>query len=103
VKGTSREDLLDTYHAERHPVGARVLHNTIAQVALTISDERHRALHDTMVELLAMDEPRKPTAPRASPDAGRSRATASTPPGSASAPVSRANPSRGWSSPRGPR
>ena len=34
-------------------------HNTMAQVALTISDERHRALHDTMVELLAMDEPRK--------------------------------------------
>ena len=31
----------------------------MAQVALTISDERHRALHDTMVELLAMDEPRK--------------------------------------------
>jgi len=59
VKGTSREGLLDTYHAERHPVGARVQHNTMAQVALTISDERHRALHDTMVELLAMDEPRK--------------------------------------------
>jgi 2-polyprenyl-6-methoxyphenol hydroxylase-like FAD-dependent oxidoreductase len=59
VKGTSPEGLLDTYHAERHPVGARVLHNTMAQVALTISDERHRALRDTMVELLAMDEPRK--------------------------------------------
>jgi FAD binding domain/Aromatic-ring hydroxylase, C-terminal len=59
VKGTSREDLLDTYHAERHPVGARVLHNTMAQVALTIADERHRALRDTMVELFAMDEPRK--------------------------------------------
>ena len=59
VKGTSPEGLLDTYHAERHPVGARVLHNTMAQLALTISDERHRALHDTMVELLAMDEPRK--------------------------------------------
>ena len=59
VKGTSPEGLLDTYHAERHPVGARVQHNTMAQVALTISDERHRALHDTMVELLAMDEPRK--------------------------------------------
>jgi 2-polyprenyl-6-methoxyphenol hydroxylase-like FAD-dependent oxidoreductase len=59
VKGNSPEDLLDTYHAERHPVGARVLHNTMAQVALTISDDRHRALRDTMVELLAMDEPRK--------------------------------------------
>jgi 3-(3-hydroxy-phenyl)propionate hydroxylase len=59
VKGVSPDRLLDTYHAERHPVGARVLRNTMAQVALTISDERHRALRDTMVELLAMDEPRK--------------------------------------------
>ena len=35
VDGTSPESLLDTYHAERHPVGARVLHNTMAQVALS--------------------------------------------------------------------
>ena len=34
VKGTSPDGLLDTYHDERHPVGARVLHNTSAQVAL---------------------------------------------------------------------
>jgi 3-(3-hydroxy-phenyl)propionate hydroxylase len=59
VKGISPESLLDTYHAERHPVGARVLQNTMAQVALGGSDERSRALHDTMVALLAMDEPRR--------------------------------------------
>ena len=41
VNGTSPESLLDTYHAERHPVGARVLHNTMAQVAL--STHRRRA------------------------------------------------------------
>ncbi len=35
VNGTSPESLLDTYHAERHPVGARVLRNTMAQTALT--------------------------------------------------------------------
>ena len=35
VNKTSPESLLDTYHDERHPVGARVLHNTMAQVALT--------------------------------------------------------------------
>jgi 3-(3-hydroxy-phenyl)propionate hydroxylase len=29
VNKTSPESLLDTYHAERHPVGARVLHNTM--------------------------------------------------------------------------
>ena len=59
VKGTSPEALLDTYHAERHPVGARVLRNTMAQVALSIPDDRHQALRDTMTELLGMDEPRK--------------------------------------------
>jgi 3-(3-hydroxy-phenyl)propionate hydroxylase len=59
VNGTSPESLLDTYHAERHPVGARVLHNTMAQVALSRPDDRHRALRDTMTELLSMDEPRR--------------------------------------------
>ncbi len=59
VKKTSPESLLDTYHAERHPVGARVLHNTMAQVALSGPDDRHRALRDIMTELLGMDEPRR--------------------------------------------
>ena len=59
VDGTSPESLLDTYHAERHPVGARVLHNTMAQVALSSPDDRHQALRDTMTELLGMDEPRR--------------------------------------------
>ena len=59
VNKTSPESLLDTYHAERHPVGARVLHNTMAQVALARTDERSRALRDTMMEQLSMDEPRK--------------------------------------------
>ena len=59
VNGTSPESLLDTYHAERHPVGARVLHNTMAQVALASPGERHQALRDIVNELLGMDEPRK--------------------------------------------
>ena len=59
VNGTSPDGLLDTYHAERHPVGARVLHNTMAQVALSGTDERTDAFRDTMTELLSMDEPRK--------------------------------------------
>ena len=59
VNKTSPETLLDTYHSERHPVGARVLHNTLAQVALTKADERHQALHAIMTELLGMDEPRR--------------------------------------------
>ncbi|GAC1644679.1 MAG: FAD-dependent monooxygenase [Chloroflexota bacterium] len=59
VKEASPESLLDTYHAERHPVAARVLRNTMAQTALLRSDERIEALRDTMSELLGMDEPRK--------------------------------------------
>ncbi len=59
VNETSPDSLLDTYHAERHPVGARVLHNTMAQVALSSSDDGHQALRDTMTELLSMDEPRR--------------------------------------------
>jgi len=59
VNGTSPESLLDTYHAERHPVGARVLQNTMGQVALMRIDERSRALRDTVLELLGMDEPRR--------------------------------------------
>jgi 2-polyprenyl-6-methoxyphenol hydroxylase-like FAD-dependent oxidoreductase len=59
VKGTSPASLLDTYHAERHPVGARVLHNTMAQVALATPDDRHQALREQLGELLSMDEPRR--------------------------------------------
>ena len=62
VKKTSPESLLDTYHAERHPVAARVLQNTMGQVALLRTDDRTNALRDTMSELLSMDEPRKQVA-----------------------------------------
>ena len=59
VNRTSPESLLDTYHAERHPVAARVLHNTMAQVALGSPGDRHQALRDLMADLLSMDGPRK--------------------------------------------
>jgi 2-polyprenyl-6-methoxyphenol hydroxylase-like FAD-dependent oxidoreductase len=59
VKGTAPESLLDSYHAERHPVAARVLRITMASVALRREDERTTALRDTVAELLGMDEPRK--------------------------------------------
>src|SRR3954471_4216118 len=59
VKGTSPDRLLDTYHAERHPVGARVQQNTRAQIALMTPDDRHDALREAMTELLALDEPRR--------------------------------------------
>jgi 3-(3-hydroxy-phenyl)propionate hydroxylase len=59
VNGSSPEILLDTYHAERHPIGARVLQTTMAQTALTRANPRTDALRDTIAELLGMDEPRK--------------------------------------------
>ncbi len=59
VKGTSPDSLLDTYHAERHPVAARVLRTTMAQVALQRPDERTDALREIVTELLGMDAPRK--------------------------------------------
>ena len=59
IRGISPESLLDTYGAERHPVGARVLQNTMAQIALRRTDERTEALQETIAELLSMDEPRK--------------------------------------------
>jgi 2-polyprenyl-6-methoxyphenol hydroxylase-like FAD-dependent oxidoreductase len=59
VKGASPESLLDTYHAERHPIGARVLRNTMASIILRREDERTKALRETIAELLGMDEPRR--------------------------------------------
>ena len=59
VRGISPESLLDTYHAERHPVAACVLRNTMAQVALHRPGEHTKAARDTVAELLQMDEPRK--------------------------------------------
>ena len=59
VNRTSPESLLDTYHAERHPVAARVLRTTMAHVALRRTDERTAALRETIAELLLTDESRR--------------------------------------------
>jgi 3-(3-hydroxy-phenyl)propionate hydroxylase len=59
VKRTSPEEFLDTYNAERHPVAARVLLNTMAQSALRRSDEPTKALGTIVSELLDTDESRR--------------------------------------------
>jgi len=59
VKGTSPEGLLDTYHVERHPVAARVLRTTMAQVALQRTDDCTEPLREIVLEFLGMEEPRK--------------------------------------------
>jgi 3-(3-hydroxy-phenyl)propionate hydroxylase len=58
VKRISPESLLDTYHGERHPVAARVLQNTMAQVALRRDDDRSKALGAYVSDFLKMNEPR---------------------------------------------
>ena len=59
VKGTSPECLLNTYQSERHPIAARVLQNTLAQVALLRRDDRSQAAWKIVSDLLQMDEPRR--------------------------------------------
>jgi 2-polyprenyl-6-methoxyphenol hydroxylase-like FAD-dependent oxidoreductase len=59
VLGKSPESLLDTYHAERHPVGSRVLRMTMAQSALRRPDDHTKALGATLAELVVLDGPRK--------------------------------------------
>jgi 3-(3-hydroxy-phenyl)propionate hydroxylase len=59
IKRTSADSLLDSYHAERFPVGARVLRITMAHTALRRTDVRTKAVGDTVAELLGMDEPRR--------------------------------------------
>ncbi|HEY2855795.1 MAG TPA: FAD-dependent monooxygenase [Gemmatimonadaceae bacterium] len=59
VKKISPESLLDTYHAERHPVAARVLKNTMAHSVLRRPDDRAKALADYHAEFLRMDGPRR--------------------------------------------
>ncbi|MFO0722723.1 MAG: FAD-dependent monooxygenase [Myxococcota bacterium] len=59
VQGNSPQLLLDTYHAERHPVGARVLKTTLAQTALARGDDRTTVLREMLGEMLALEEPRK--------------------------------------------
>ncbi|GAB3439570.1 FAD-dependent monooxygenase [Phycicoccus ginsengisoli] len=56
VRGESGEELLDTYHAERHPAGARALTYTMAQSLFQKADPRQEALRDLLDEVLVLDD-----------------------------------------------
>ncbi|MGW4019536.1 rifampin monooxygenase [Rhodococcus sp. AH-ZY2] len=56
VDGWAPAGLLDSYHAERHPVGARVLANTRAQIALMGTDPGATALRELFSELMDLAE-----------------------------------------------
>jgi 2-polyprenyl-6-methoxyphenol hydroxylase-like FAD-dependent oxidoreductase len=59
VEGVSPDSLLDTYHAERHPVGVRVLQLTMALNALARGDDRTEALRDMLSETLSEETVRR--------------------------------------------
>ncbi|MFE2558245.1 FAD-dependent monooxygenase [Streptomyces sp. NPDC059352] len=56
VKGTASQDLLDTYHSERHAVGKRLLMNTQAQGLLFLSGPEVQPLRDVLGELITYEE-----------------------------------------------
>ncbi|MEV6173539.1 FAD-dependent monooxygenase [Streptomyces sp. NPDC051954] len=56
VLGRAPESLLDSYHAERHPVGERVLHNTRAQSALARPGAATDALREVFGSLMVFDD-----------------------------------------------
>lgn len=66
VHGTSSDELLDTYHAERHPVAAGVLQITMAQTALLRAEPRVDAVREVLIDLLRADAARDRLAARMS-------------------------------------
>ncbi|MET9734446.1 rifampin monooxygenase [Streptomyces sp. NPDC006458] len=56
VQGWAPEGLLDTYHAERHPVAASVLDNTRAQMELMSTEPGARAVRRLLAELMDFEE-----------------------------------------------
>ncbi|GGS43503.1 FAD-dependent monooxygenase [Streptomyces violaceus] len=56
VRGQAPVSLLDSYHAERHPVAERVLHNTRAQSALARPGAQTDALRDVLASLMVFDD-----------------------------------------------
>ncbi|MFD8108177.1 rifampin monooxygenase [Streptomyces microflavus] len=56
VNGWAPEGLLDSYHSERHPVGARVLDNTRAQITLLGTGPGATALREMFAKLMDFEE-----------------------------------------------
>ncbi|MDW5329495.1 SDR family oxidoreductase [Plantactinospora sp. KLBMP9567] len=55
VTGGAGEEVLDSYHDDRHPVGTRVLTNIRAQALLLFGGPETDALRDTVAELMGID------------------------------------------------
>lgn len=59
LRGQAPEELLDTYHTERHPVGARILTNTLAQRTLYLGGDEITPLTEVFAELTRHDSVRR--------------------------------------------
>jgi bifunctional hydroxylase/dehydrase len=59
LHGHAPEGLLDTYHTERHPVGARILANTLSQRSLYLGGPETDSLRAVFAELLQYREVRE--------------------------------------------
>jgi len=56
IRGRAPETLLDTYHAERHPVAEDVLDNTRAQVELSSTEPGPQAVRRLLTALMDFDD-----------------------------------------------
>lgn len=59
VDGAAPGALVDTYEAERRPVGALAIRNALALTALMRGDERDAALREAVGEIMGLDAPRR--------------------------------------------
>jgi bifunctional hydroxylase/dehydrase len=59
VRGWAPEGLLDSYHGERHAVGARLLMNTRAQGMIFLGGEESDPLRELLTELIASDDTKR--------------------------------------------
>jgi oxygenase len=59
VRGRAAAGLLDSYHDERHPVGARVLTNVAAQTDLLLGGPDSTAVRSVFADLLGLGETRR--------------------------------------------
>ncbi|MHA6758322.1 FAD-dependent monooxygenase [Streptacidiphilus sp. PAMC 29251] len=56
IQGRAPAGLLDTYHSERHPVGARVVANTLVQRSLYLGGDEMQSLRDVFTELVGYED-----------------------------------------------
>ncbi|MFL6160893.1 MAG: FAD-dependent monooxygenase [Jatrophihabitantaceae bacterium] len=57
IGGWAPDSLLDSYHAERHPAGARLLRNTLAQASIYLAGDEMEPLRSVLRELVRYPEP----------------------------------------------